>query len=70
MDAYMDYRRTGYPEFPINPSTNQNEKTDRIPVRFMYPSSESSYNTDNLQKAIDNQFNGNDNVNEEMWILK
>lgn len=70
LDAYMEYRRTGYPEFPINPNTNQNEKTDRIPVRFMYPSDESSYNTENLQEAIDRQFNGNDNVNEKIWILK
>lgn len=70
LDGYMDYRRTGYPEFPINPATNQNPKTDKIPVRFMYPTAELGYNSENVTEAIQRQFNGNDEVNELMWLLK
>lgn len=70
LEAYMDYRRTGYPELPINPNTNQNTQTDRIPSRFMYPSAESNYNSDNLLEAIERQFDGKDEVNQLMWILK
>src|SRR5690625_6604715 len=36
-DSYYDYRRTGYPVFPINPSTNQNidnTKIDRKSTRL------------------------------------
>lgn len=70
LEAWMDYRRTGYPDLPINPNTNMNTETDRIPVRFMYPSTESNYNSDNLSEAIQRQFNGNDEVNQLMWVLK
>lgn len=70
LEAWMDYRRTGYPEFPINPNTNMNPETDKIPVRFMYPSTESNYNSDNLSEAVQRQFNGNDEVNQLMWVLK
>lgn len=70
LEAYMDYRRTGYPKFPINPATNENLVKDKIPTRFMYPTSEMDYNTDNAVEAIQRQFNGNDEVNQLMWILK
>lgn len=70
LEAYMDYRRTGYPEFPINPNTNMNTQTDRIPMRFMYPTSEYNYNSANVSAAIRRQFNGNDEVNQLMWVLQ
>lgn len=70
LEAYMDYRRTGYPKLPINTKTNMNTETDKIPVRFMYPSSETNYNSDNVEEAIGRQFNGNDEVNQLMWVLK
>ncbi|MCD7936625.1 MAG: SusD/RagB family nutrient-binding outer membrane lipoprotein [Tannerellaceae bacterium] len=69
-ECYYDYRRTGYPVLPINPNTNQNTISDRIPVRYMYHDSEYSYNRENLEEALKRQFNGNDEVNELMWILK
>lgn len=70
LEAYMDYRRTGYPKLPINPNTNMNTETGKIPSRFMYPSDETNYNSDNLTEALQRQFNGNDEVNQLMWILK
>lgn len=68
--TYYEYRRTGYPQLPINPLTNLNSMSDRIPVRWMYPADELSYNRENTQAAIDRQFGGNDDVNDLMWILK
>ncbi|QEC52535.1 SusD-like starch-binding protein associating with outer membrane [Anseongella ginsenosidimutans] len=68
--SYFEYRRTGYPAFPINPASNLNTPTDRIPVRWMYPQNELDHNSANVAEAIGRQFNGNDNVNALMWILK
>jgi hypothetical protein len=69
-NTYYEYRRNGYPELPINPLTNLNSMSDRIPVRWMYPDDELSYNRDNTEEAINRQFGGNDDVNELMWILQ
>jgi hypothetical protein len=69
-NTYYEYRRTGYPELPVNPQTNLNSMSDRIPVRWMYPSDELSYNRENTEEALARQFNGNDDVNQLMWILK
>lgn len=69
-DAYYDYRRTGYPVFPVNPSTNQNTVHDRIPVRWMYPQSEFDYNGEHVKEAVERQYGGVDEVNKPMWIIK
>ncbi|MCY4780262.1 SusD/RagB family nutrient-binding outer membrane lipoprotein [Sphingobacterium sp. UT-1RO-CII-1] len=69
-DAYYDYRRTGYPKFPINPSTNQNTINTKMPVRWMYPESEYGHNSQNVNQAVKNQWNGIDDVNQVMWILQ
>lgn len=69
-DSYYDYRRTGYPVLPINPSTNQNTVKDKIPVRWMYPQIEYDYNTENVNAAVARQYDGVDEVNKVMWILK
>ena len=68
--AWYEHRRTGYPDFVLNPQTNLNIPSDKFPVRWLYPSNELSYNTQNLDAAIQLQYGGNDNVNELMWILK
>lgn len=69
-NAWYENRRTGYPAFVLNSETNLNDPTSKFPLRWLYPSSELSYNTDNLTEAIKQQYNGNDNVNETMWLLK
>lgn len=69
-DAYYEYRRNGYPEFPINPNTNLNTENDKIPMRWLYPDSENNYNKEELQKALKRQWNGVDNVNNIMWLLQ
>lgn len=67
---YFSFRRTGYPQFPINPASNMNQPPTKFPKRWRYPMSEYNHNYDNLQKALEQQYNGQDNVNDKMWILK
>jgi hypothetical protein len=67
---WFDQRRTGYPAFPINPATNRNQPSDKMPVRWMYPEAEFNYNTENVQAAVARQFGGTDDNNGIMWILK
>ncbi len=69
-DSYFDNRRTGFPVFPINPLSNNNTDKDKMPVRWMYPDSEVNYNNENLTKAIQSQYGGNDDFNQKMWLLK
>ncbi|NDV57522.1 SusD/RagB family nutrient-binding outer membrane lipoprotein [Bacteroides sp. 519] len=69
-EVYYDYRRTGYPALPINPESNLNIPNDRIPVRWMYPQTEYDYNMENVSAAVQSQYEGKDDVNRVMWILK
>ena len=69
-DAFYENRRTGYPAFPINPASNKNVPSDKLPVRWQYPQSELDYNSANVTQAISSQYGGNDNANQIMWLLK
>lgn len=72
-NAYFDYRRTGYPKFPINPSSSLNEDgyKDRLPVRWRYSQDQYNTNRANLDEALKRQFpDGQDLNNDLMWILK
>ena len=68
--CYYDFRRTGYPKLPVNPSTNMNTVPDKMPMRWRYEQREYDFNRENLEEAIQRQYNGNDDWNELMWILK
>lgn len=68
---YYDYRRTGYPHFPISTETNMNsDEPTKIPMRWLYPQSEFDYNKENIEIAIKRQYEGDDDVNRLMWILQ
>ena len=69
-DSYYTYRRVGYPELPVNPETNLNPSTTKIPLRWLYPEGEVNYNKEQLQIALQRQWNGADDVNSVMWLLK
>lgn len=69
-NAYYDYRRTGYPKIPINPVTNMNDNPNKMPMRWMYPEREYSYNRENIEEAIKRQFGGSDSPTDIMWLLK
>jgi hypothetical protein len=68
--AYFEYRRTKYPDFEIDPVTNLNVKSPaNLPVRYLYPSSELNYNSQNLTEALNRQYGGYDEINKMMWLL-
>lgn len=69
-DSWFENRRTGYPVFPINVNTSMNTISEKMPLRRMYPEAETTLNYKNLQEAIERQYDGVDDVNKIMWILK
>ncbi len=66
-EAYYNWRRTGVPTFHTGPG---NGNSNRVALRFQYPSSEKSINTANVNAAIQSQFAGNDDINAKIWIIK
>jgi hypothetical protein len=66
-EAYYNWRRTGVPDFETGPGTGNSE---RIAKRFQYPNSELATNEANLKAAVQRQFNGNDDINADMWIIQ
>lgn len=67
IEAYYQFRRTGVPTFTTGPGTGN---SGRIALRFQYPDSEKTANATNYQSALQSQFNGNDDINGMMWLLK
>jgi hypothetical protein len=67
LESYFTYRRTGVPVFGTGPGTGN---SGRIAMRFQYPSTEISTNTSNYNAALTNQFDGDDDINGSMWLLK
>lgn len=61
MEAWFDWRRTGYPALPLAVSA----QADRIPVRFIYPISEQSLNSANRAAAVARQ--GEDGIITPVW---
>ena len=71
LSSYFEYRRNKYPEFPINPATSLNANdVNAIPMRWLYPATETNYNRVILVEALDRQFDGYDEINKIMWLLK
>jgi hypothetical protein len=69
-NTYYENRRTGFPQFKVNPATSLNTGHEGvIPVRWRYPQKELDYNTPNVEEAIKRQY-GEDNVNAKMWLIK
>jgi hypothetical protein len=69
--VYYDYRRTGFPKFKINSSTNLNEGAiNKWPMRWMYEQGEYNQNAKNVLDAVKRQFDGSDDVNQIMWLLR
>ncbi len=66
-EAYYNWRRTGIPTFHTGPG---NGNSNRVALRFQYPSSEKSINQANVNAAIQSQYGGQDDINAKMWIIK
>ncbi len=63
LEAWYDLRRTGLPS-SIEPGQD-NVNSDRVPVRFFYPSEEQSLNPDNYRAAVSAM--GEDDINIKGW---
>ena len=68
-ECWFDHRRTGYPAWDLNPSTNLNDEKDKFPTRYRYSQDEIDYNKANLEEALNRQFGGNDGYNEKIWVV-
>ncbi len=73
MEAWSDYRRTGYPALKAGPYA----KRDELPLRFYYSVKELDFNTQNCRAAIENleetPFTAPDDKNSawsKMWLLQ
>ncbi|MBC7920647.1 MAG: SusD/RagB family nutrient-binding outer membrane lipoprotein [Ferruginibacter sp.] len=62
LEAWFDWRRTGYPDLKPGPSNLNN---NRIPVRYLYPSNEFSLNRTAVDAAIATQ--GPNDLNTPVW---
>lgn len=67
LEAFYNQRRTGVPTFLVGPGTGNSQ---RIPLRWLYPATERSYNSANNTAAVQSQYGGNDDINAAMWSLK
>lgn len=68
---YPQVLRTGYPVFPLDPATSMNPDDKTVyPKRWKYPTDEQVSNPVNYQKAIDDQYNGYDGINQVPWYLQ
>lgn len=70
-EAWMDYRRTGYPQLQAGPQSTQ----PVLPVRFIYGSAEQLGNPTNIQEAINrleqNQYTNQPNSQwSKPWIIQ
>ena len=67
--AWSNYRRTGYPAITSTAnSPNENNPSNSVPVRFLYPTSEFEYNAVNVETAISNQ--GGALLDNPLWIFE
>ena len=68
-ESFYNWRRTGIPAFSqggvgIGTANNQ------IPLRWQYPQDENTYNNANYTAAIASQYDGKDDLNAKMWLIK
>jgi hypothetical protein len=66
-EGYYNWRRTGIPTFHTGPG---NGNSQRVALRYQYPSAERAVNKTNVEAAISTQFGGADDINAKMWIIK
>jgi len=60
-EAWAEWRRTGYPDYLIEPGGRD------IPLRHAYPPNEVFNNGDNYEEAIQRQFGGADEIYGKVW---
>lgn len=67
MEAYHEYRRTGYPELTIGDGAIYNDFI--LPTRFAYPNTTMATNGENAQEAL-SRMGGENNMKTPVWWSK
>ena len=65
VEAWADYRRTGYPVMRTNGPAAMNNGT--LPTRLRYPSTEAFQNAEHYTNAVNGWLNGDNNMLTEIW---
>jgi len=68
MEAFAEWRRTGYPK--LTPGPNPGSTNGQIPRRAIYSSEEAELNKANLQEAIGRMTNGDSFLSKVWWDKK
>ncbi len=68
-EAFYNQRRTGVPVFSQG-GTGIGTPSNNIPLRWMYPQDEITYNNTNYKTSVTTQYGGTDDVNAKMWLIK
>jgi hypothetical protein len=66
-EPFFEQRRTGIPVLSTGPGT---QNSGQVPKRWIYPQSEYVSNAENVEEAVQRQFNGVDDINGVMWVLQ
>ncbi len=66
-EAYYNWRRTNTPVFHTGPGSGN---SNRVALRFQYPTAEKSVNKTNVNAALQSQFAGQDDINAKIWVIK
>jgi len=67
LQGYYQWRRTGVPAFDAGSGTGNGGV---IPRRFQYPTNEASTNEVNLKAAVQSQYGGADDINQDVWLVQ
>lgn len=72
VEAWTEYRRTGYPKLMRVMVNNSGGKvsTDRMARRLPYPQEEYTENGQNVNKAVNDYLKGQDNMGTDLWWAK
>jgi hypothetical protein len=70
LEGYYQWRRTGVPGFLQGPTQSGYGNGGNIPLRYQYPINEGNVNATNYTTSVKNQYGGNDNINQAMWLIK
>ncbi|MCQ2135763.1 MAG: SusD/RagB family nutrient-binding outer membrane lipoprotein, partial [Bacteroidales bacterium] len=65
VEAWCDYRRTGYPLLKTNGPAADNKNV--LPTRLRYPADEEYRNPQTYREAVDGWLGGVDNMRTEVW---
>ncbi len=68
-EPFYNWRRTGLPRTFVSTGGGINA-SGVIPRRWQYPVDEQTYNPDNYRAAIQGQFGGTDDLNQDTWLTK